>query len=74
MKFRKLNINVMKKTILMLAVGFGTLCLTSCSRGYGCPYGVETEFQKVNDKLIKKSDAELLERDIEFTECEVIAD
>ncbi len=74
MKFRKLNIKVMKKTILMLAIGFGTLCLTSCSRGYGCPYGVETKFQNVNDQLIKKSDAEILEKEIEITACEAIAD
>ena len=43
----------MKKTILLFALGLATISLTSCSRGYGCPYTMDTTIQNQNTNLAK---------------------
>lgn len=64
----------MKKTILLFALGFGSICLTSCSRGYGCPYGVETRIQNPEMKTLKANDTQLVAEEFENPAIECIAD
>lgn len=64
----------MKKTIFLLALGLSTVCLTSCSRGYGCPYTMETKMNKI-EKTEDQSDSALcIETNTQDSETTVIAD
>ena len=72
----------MKKTIFLFALGLGSICLTSCSRGYGCPYTMDTTIQNQSTELAlekaqknaKTENAELIIQQIEILDAEVIAD
>jgi hypothetical protein len=46
----------MKKTILLFALGLVTISLTSCSRGYGCPYTLDTTIQNQNTNLAQRKE------------------
>ncbi|MFT5166639.1 MAG: hypothetical protein ACI8P3_001871 [Saprospiraceae bacterium] len=46
----------MKKTILLFALGLGTICLSSCSRGYGCPYTMDTTIQNQSTDLAERKE------------------
>ncbi len=64
----------MKKTIFLMALGLGSLCLTSCSRGYGCGYTIETKIQNPEKKNLKANDSQLIAKELETTATELIAD
>ena len=72
----------MKKTILLFAVGFGIVSLTSCARGYGCPYTMEENNQNERTELVvenaqKNTESEksgLIQEEIETFDTEAIAD
>lgn len=41
----------MKKTFFLLVLGMAGLFVTSCSRGYGCPYTMETKNSKTEQQV-----------------------
>jgi len=41
---------LMKNAILLFALSLLSISLTNCSRGYGCPYGMNTELQPINNE------------------------
>lgn len=46
----------MKKTILFMALALGSICLTSCARGYGCPYTMDTKIQPAHPSSVEKKE------------------
>ena len=72
----------MKKTIFLFALGFGMMLLTRCSRGYGCPYTMDATIQNKHDeralertqKNTKTENLEIITKQIEILDAEVIAD
>ncbi len=61
----------MKKTLFLLAIGFGCLSITSCARGYGCPYTTEA---KATDSKIEIEKNSLYADQAEALDAVLIAD
>ena len=75
LKFKAiLKLNVMKKTIFLFALGLGSICLTSCSRGYGCPYTMEAKTLTPKTEKLNANDCELIATENEEIAIELVAD